>query len=57
MILSAIEDANTIAQVLEIYRKMSFDSDTGPGIRTGFLTDIISQKDTHSSSICKSYQL
>lgn len=24
---------------------MSFDSDTGPGIRTRFLTDIISQKD------------
>jgi hypothetical protein len=42
-------DANTTAQVLEIYRKMSFDSNTGPRIRIRFLTDI--NKD--NISLCK----
>jgi signal transduction histidine kinase len=33
-------DSKTTAQLLEIYRKMSFDSNTGTGMKIRFLTDI-----------------
>lgn len=33
-------DSKTAAQLLEIYRKMSFDSNAGTGVKIRFLTDI-----------------
>jgi hypothetical protein len=33
-------DSKTAAQLLEIYRKMSFDSNPGTGVKIRFLTDI-----------------